>query len=221
MRRLVLPGEIISEKSPMIGHGAIKDKDGVHSTLMGLLDERNNFLRIIPLSGKYDPKAEDFIIGVVSDVASTFWRLDINAPYSAILPGGEFQRELRGNERLKDILPIGSTVYVKIKEVTKSKGVFTTLNWGGTKILKEGMLLEISSPKIPRIIGKKDSMINTIRQGSGCSVLAGQNGLVWISGSSKDMALAAEVIRYIEANSHKSGLTEFVKNMLNEKKKRS
>ncbi len=219
MRRLVLPGEHISEKSPMVGHGVIKDKDGAHSSLLGLLDERENFLRIIPLSGKYDPKAEDFIIGVVSDVQSTFWRLDINSPYSAILPGGEFQRELRGNERLKDILPIGSTVYVKIKEVTKSKGVFTTLNWTGTKILKNGMLLEISSPKIPRIIGKKDSMINTIRQGSGCNVLAGQNGLVWISGSSEGMALAAEVVRYIETNSHRSGLTELVKNMLNEKKR--
>lgn len=219
MRRLVLPGEFITEKSLRTGNGTIKEEDGVHSSLLGLLDEKENYVRVIPMAGGYDPKAEDFVIGVVSDVQGTYWRLDINSPYSAILPGREYSRELRGNEKLKDIIPFGSTVYVNIKEVTKTKGVFTTLNWRGARVLKKGLIIKVSSSKIPRIIGKKDSMINMLKEESGCDILAGQNGIVWIDGDIDKTTIVTEVLRYIEINSHKHGLTEDVKKMLIEKKK--
>lgn len=219
MRKLVLPGDFITDLEKRPGIGIIREKDGLHSSLLGLLDERESFVRIIPFAGGYDPKAEDYVVGVVSDAMGTFWRLDIASPYSSILPAGEFIRELRGNEKLRDILPIGSTVYVKIKEVTKSKGVFTTLNWRGTRILKEGYLLEISPSKIPRVIGTKDSMIKILKQESGCDMLVGQNGVVWIRGPAERISLAIEAVKYIEQNSHKSGLTDYINKMLIEKRK--
>jgi exosome complex component RRP4 len=219
MRRIVLPGEFITDKSARLGNGVMREEDGVHSSVLGLLDEKENYLRVIPLSGVYNPKEGDFVIGVVSNILSTFWILDIASPYRALLTGGEFFRELRGNERLKDILPFGSSVYVRIKEVTKSKGVFTTLKWRGTKVLKSGFLMEISPSKIPRVIGKKDSMIRILREESGCSVLSGQNGVVWIDGPDERMNLVAEAIRYIERYSHKSGLTDYIKNMIKQKRK--
>ncbi|MFQ5800828.1 MAG: exosome complex RNA-binding protein Rrp4 [Candidatus Hydrothermarchaeales archaeon] len=218
MRRLVLPGEFITDKRPRLGPGVTTEENGVHSSILGLLDEKENYIRIIPLAGGYNPKEEDFVIGVVSDVQGTYWRLDIASPYSAILPAGEYIRELRGNERLKEILSFGSSVYVKIKEVTKTKGVFTTLKWRGTKILKEGFLIEVSPSKIPRIIGKKDSMIRILKEETGCDILAGQNGVVWIDGPGERMDLAVEAVRYIANNSHKSGLTDYVKKMIIEKR---
>jgi exosome complex component RRP4 len=218
MRKLVLPGELVTRKDKRMGNGVRREDEAIHSTLLGLLDEKENYVRVIPLAGGYDPKEEDYVIGVVSDARSTFWRLDIAGPYSSILPGGEFFRELRGNEKLREILPVGSTVYVKIKEVTKSKGVFTTLKWRGTRVLKEGFLLEISPSKVPRMIGKKDSMIKILKDESGCDILAGQNGVVWINGPMERINLAIEAIKYIEKNSHKSGLTDFVKGMLIEKR---
>jgi exosome complex component RRP4 len=219
MRKLVLPGELISQKKVRIGNGVVRDENGNHSCLLGLLDERENYLRVIPLAGAYDPKEEDFLVCVVSDVAGTFWRLDIASPYSAILPGGEYARELRGGERLRDILPMGSTVYVKIKEVTKSKGVFTTLKWRGTRVLDEGYLLEISPSKVPRLVGKKESMIKMLQRESGCDILAGQNGVVWINGPIERITLAIKAIKYIEGNSHKSGLTDYVNKMVIEERK--
>ncbi len=218
MRRPVIPGELIGSGEKKPGMGVTREADGMHSSILGLLDERESYVRVIPLAGGYDPKEVDFVIGVVSDVRGTFWRLDIAAPYSSILPGGEFFRELRG-EKLRDILPVGSTVYVKIKEVTKSKGVFTTLKWRGTRVLSDGYLIEISPSKIPRIIGKKDSMISILKQESGCDILAGQNGVIWINGPVERMDLATMAIRYIEENTHKRGLTDHVKKMLIEKRK--
>jgi exosome complex component RRP4 len=219
MRKLVLPGDFISKEDKSIGNGVVKSSDGIHSTLLGLLDEKNHYVRVIPFAGGYNPKEGDFVVGVVSDTMNTFWRLDIASPYSAILPGGEFYRDLRGNERLKDLLSIKATVYVKIKEVTKTKGVFTTLKWGGTRVLKDGYLMEISPSKIPRVIGKKDSMINILREESGCDVLAGQNGVVWIKGPFERINLVVEAVNYIEQNSHQSGLTDNIKKMIKEKRK--
>jgi exosome complex component RRP4 len=219
MRRIVLPGELITSREKRLGNGVRIESDGVHSNLLGLVDEKENYVRVIPMAGGYDPKEVDFVVGVVSDALSTFWRLDIASPYSAILPGSEYYRELRGNEKLREILPVGSSVYVKIKEVTRTKGVFTTLNWRGARVLNEGFLLEISPSKIPRVIGKKDSMIRTIKNESGCDILAGQNGVVWIKGPPDRMNLAVEALRYIEKNSHKRGLTDNVKKMIIETRK--
>ena len=156
MRRLVIPGELVSKENKKLGSGVAREDDSIHSNQLGLLEEKENFVRVIPLSGGYNPKEVDFVIGVVSYVHNTFWRLDIAAPYSSILPGGEFFRDLRGKERLRDIMPIGSAVYVKIKEVTKSKGVFTTLKWRGATVLKGGFLIEISPSKVPRLIRSEE-----------------------------------------------------------------
>lgn len=219
MRKLVLPGELISKEEKRLGNGVLWDQDGVYSSVLGLLDEKANRIRVIPFAGGYDPKETDYVIGIVSDALSTFWRLDIASAYGSILPGGEHFRELRGNERLSDVLPVGSTVFVKIKEVTKTKGVFTTLRWQGTRVLNGGTLIEVSPSKVPRIIGKKDSMIRTIKEETGCDVVAGQNGVIWIKGELKGMDDAIEAIRYIEKHSHESGLTDYIKKMLIEKRK--
>ncbi len=164
------------------------------------------------------PKENDFVVGVVSDAQSTYWILDINSPYTAILPAREYLRELRGNEKLADVIPVGTTVYVRIKEVTRSKGVFTTLNWKGTRVLKTGFIVEVSSSKVPRIIGKKDSMIKMLMDETGCRIIAGQNGVIWLDGDFDKTRLAVEAIEYIEGHSHQSGLTEFVKKMIIKKR---
>lgn len=86
-------------------------------------------------------------------------------------------------------------------------------------MLKDGYLLEISPSKIPRVIGKKDSMISILRKESGCEIIAGQNGVIWINGAAERIKLAIEALRYIEGHSHQSGLTDYIKNMIIEKRR--
>jgi len=219
MRRLVLPGELISRGGGRrIGQGVLKDEEGLRSCLLGLLDEKGGYLRVIPLAGRYNPKEDDFVVGIVTSSQGTYWRVHIASPYSAILPAAEYLRELRGYERLEELLPPGSTVYARIKEVTRSKGVFLSLKARAARVLKEGTVIEISSSKVPRVIGKKDSMINMLRKESGCDILAGQNGLIWMNGPAEMMGILAHALRHIEAHSHRSGLTDQVKKMIIEKR---
>jgi exosome complex RNA-binding protein Rrp4 len=50
-------------------------------------------------------------------------------------------------------------------------------------------------------------------------VLAGQNGGVWIKGPFERINLVVEAVKYIEQNSHQSGLTDNIKKMIKEKRK--
>ncbi len=75
-------------------------------------------------------------------------------------------------------------------------------------------MIEVVSTKVPRIIGRKMSMINIIRKETGCTILVGQNGRVWIKGSPDRMALAEMAVRKVEAEAHTSGLTDNIKNTI-------
>jgi exosome complex component RRP4 len=73
--------------------------------------------------------------------------------------------------------------------------------------------------KIPRLIGRRGSMINSIKRETGTNITIGQNGLILISG--KRLAyenLAIRVVHLIEAEAHTSGLTERVTKFIKEEK---
>ena len=65
-----------------------------------------------------------------------------------------------------------------------------------------------------RLIGKKGSMINMIKDKTNCKIIVGQNGLVWVKGEEDMEQLTKDIIHMIEAEAHTSGLTNKVKNKL-------
>ena len=63
-------------------------------------------------------------------------------------------------------------------------------------------------------------MINTIKKGTDCNIVVGQNGIVWIKGKNvDDELLAKEAIELVARKSFIEGLTEKVKEFLEEKEK--
>jgi exosome complex component RRP4 len=69
-----------------------------------------------------------------------------------------------------------------------------------------------STVKVPRLVGKKGSMISMIKDRTGCSIYVGQNGVAWVSG--KNLQQVEEIINKIEKESHKEGLTDSIEKML-------
>lgn len=58
-------------------------------------------------------------------------------------------------------------------------------------------------------------MISMIKESTGCRVIIGQNGRVWISGNKPEEELkATRAIMIIEQESHTEGLTDKIKNFL-------
>jgi exosome complex component RRP4 len=79
-----------------------------------------------------------------------------------------------------------------------------------------GEFIKISPTRVPRLIGKRGSMIQTIEQATLTRVIIGQNGIVVVTGRDIDgLSLAVKAIKMVEEESHTNNLTQKVKALLN------
>jgi exosome complex component RRP4 len=212
MRKMVLPGEFIIEGDLRLGEGVFRENKSVYSSVMGLLDLKENYVRVIPLTGRYVPKTMDFVIGEIEDMDFSNWYANIGAAYSATISARDYFSERDGfQEDISKAMRIGDTVYAMIREISPRKRVFLSMRERGARKLRGGRIIESVPAKVPRIIGRKGSMISMIKKETGCQVLVGQNGRIWIDGTPKMADLATKVIEKIEKEAHTSGLTESIK----------
>lgn len=220
-RKIVVPGTLLAQGSFKTGDGVYKKGDKIYASRLGLSSVKNNYVGVIPLEGKYTPKEGDTPIGVVSDVHRSHWEIDMEAPYKGLLRGGDV---IEGNSRekdLEDVFDVGDVIYVKISKVNEvGKTILTTKGVPHSgKSLQGGLLTTISSVKVPRLIGKKGSMIDMIKKETNCKIIVGQNGWVWIKGNDHNYEkIARKAVEMVENKSHVSGLTEKIKDMIEEEK---
>ena len=211
-KELVIPGQVLAEDEYYPGRGTFKEDNKICSSLMGLVSLRNKKIRVIPLKSKYVPKKGDVVIGKISDVRFSMWDVDINSPYSGILSA--FEVLGRDKKDLNRVYDIGDVLFLRIIDVDEVKKAKLGLKGRGMGKFKGGIIVEISPTKVPRLIGKKGSMINMIKNKTNCKIIVGQNGLVWVKGNEDMEQLTREVIHVIEAEAHTSGLTNKMKNKL-------
>jgi exosome complex component RRP4 len=214
-RQLVIPGETLARGLDFLpSSGCYRENNELKSKLLGLVKLKDRFIGIIPLAGVYIPKTGDGIIGLVEDMQTTIWIVDINSPYDAILPLGEAVGEYVDLNRtdISIYYDIGDLIYAKVLNVSKSKQVQLTMNDHRARKLISGRVLTITPSKVPRLIGKQGSMIELIKNKTKCQIIVGQNGVVWIKGEQE--GLAAKAILTIENESHISGLTDKITAML-------
>ena len=211
-KKLVVPGEILAEDDYYPGRGTFREGDKICSSLMGLVSLRNNKISVIPLKSKYVPKKGDVVIGEIDDIRFSMWGVDINSPYSGILPASEvFGREKR---ELSRVFKIGDVLFLRVVDVDEVKKVKLGLKGRGMGKFKRGILANITPTKVPRLIGKKGSMINMIKEKTRCKIVVGQNGLVWIKGDEDMEQITKNIISLIEAEAHTSGLTNRIRDKL-------
>lgn len=209
---LVVPGEVLAEDDYFSGRGTFKDDDKICSYHLGFVSLRNKKVSVIPLQSKYIPKRGDVVIGEIDDIRFSMWGVDINSPYSAMLPASEvFGREKRD---LSKVYTVGDVLFLRVVDVDEVKKVKLGLKGRGLGKFNEGIIIEITPTKVPRLIGKKGSMINMIKESTNCDIVVGQNGLVWVKGDSKMERIVENVIRIIEQDAHTSGLTDRIRNEL-------
>lgn len=209
---LVIPGQILADDEFYSGRGTFKENGKVCSSLMGLVSLRNKKIRVIPLKSKYVPKKGDVVIGKIDDVRFSMWNVDINSPYSGILPAFEvFGRE---KKELNKVYDIGDVLFLRVVDVDEIKKAKLGLKGRGMGKFKGGIIVDIAPTKVPRLIGKKGSMINMIKDKTHCKIVVGQNGLVWVKGDKDMEQLTKSIIHLIEAEAHTSGLTNKIKNKL-------
>lgn len=219
-RAIVVPGESLAEGMDYLpGDNTYRENEKIFSKVLGLANISGRVIKITPLAGPYVPKVGDKIIGKVIDIAFSGWRVDTGTAYSAMLNVKDAtSRFIKKEEDLSRILAIGDYVVVMIINVTSQNLIDLTMKEPGLHKISGGRIICVNSQKVPRIIGKKGSMVSQIKEKTGCSITVGQNGLIWIKGTSEGEFLTEEAIRLIESRSHEEGLTEKIDKFLEEGK---
>lgn len=214
-KAVVVPGELLAKGINFLpGHGTFKEDGEVRSKIMGLVKKKEHILSVVPLSGVYMPIPGDGVIGVVEGVQISSWLLDVNAPYPGFLSLAESTEEFVDLSRsdITDYYDIGDVVYARINKVTKRNDIQITMKDRMCRKLHGGNIIRITPAKVPRLIGRSGSMIEMIKKKTGCHIIVGQNGLVWIKGENE--SLAAEAVLKVEKESHTEGLTDRIGEML-------
>ena len=211
-KEIVIPGDILADEDYHAGRGTFKEDNKVTSSLVGLVAVRDKNISVIPLQSKYIPKRGDVVIGEITDIRFSMWNLDINSPYSGFLPASDvFGKEKRD---LSKAFNVGDVLFLRVVDVDEVKKVKLGLKGRGLGKFRGGILINITPTKVPRLIGKKGSIINMIKDETKCEVTVGQNGVVWVKGKPDMERVAEKVINMIEEQAHTSGLTDRVRNML-------
>ncbi|MCC7570257.1 hypothetical protein KO465_02840 [Candidatus Micrarchaeota archaeon] len=174
------------------------ENDKVYSEIFGLL--RGD--RIVPLQGAYEPIVGDKIIGVVSEERFSSYNIYINTAYDTSLSTKMCRQELF----------VGDMIEAEVEKIDETKRIYMKY----PKKLPHGSVIEVPAVKIPRLIGKQMSMLNLIKEKTGCDVKVGKNGLVWIS-DCENRYLVVNVINKIVREAHFSGLTSRIEEFLGQK----
>jgi exosome complex component RRP4 len=223
-KQLVAPGEILADGKYVSGENTHREGDKLFSSKVGVVDIDGDKLDVVPLKGSYVPHVDDIVVGRISDILMSGWLVNIDAPYPALLPASETSghstRTPRPRIDLSKMLDVGDLVVSKVLAFDRTRDPLVSTKGPGLGKVTSGRIVKISPAKIPRLIGKKASMISILKKETGAHIMVGQNGTVLISAKQPDSEnLAIEAIRMIEREAHTQGLTDRIQAMLHAKKK--
>lgn len=198
-KRVVVPGGLVTEERKRLGIHVFIENGKVYSDALGLVYADKDTASVIPLHGKYIPRKDDLVVGVVVSETYSGYIVNINSIYSSYI----------SKEDMREKLKRGAIISAKVKEVNE----INEADLEGTRVFYGGEILSISPAKVPRVIGKEGSMLNEIKNGTACSIIVGRNGWIWAKGG--NIPLLAEALAVIEEEAHLSNLTnrigEFLK----------
>lgn len=210
-KQLVAPGEILAEGKYTSGENTDREGDKLFSSKVGVVEIDGDKLGVVPLKGCYVPRVDDVVVGRIVDIVMSGWMVGIDAPYPALLPASEVfeQRVPRSGMDLSKTFGVGDLVVCKVLAFDRTRDPLITAKGPGLGKVTSGRIVKISPAKIPRLIGKKGSMIAILKKETGAHIMVGQNGTVLVSAKHPDAEnTAIQAIRMIEREAHTQGLTD-------------
>jgi len=216
-RKYVIPGDVVTTGPFRAEQNVILEGEKIISTAVGISEIYEDSVRVIPLTGKYIPKIDDLVIGKVNSHTSLSWELDINSCYVGFLPAQDvFGRDFSAHaDELATKLKTGDLVAARIANFDRTRDPLVTISDRDLGAIDSGVLVKISPSKVPRLIGKRGSMIQMIEMATNAAVTIGQNGWVVVSCETPEGLLKAKkAIEMVNQKAHVANLTDQIKEML-------
>jgi len=216
-RKYVIPGDVVTTGPFRPEQNVILEGEKIISTAVGISEIYEDSVRVISLTGKYIPKIDDLVIGKVNSHTSLSWELDINSCYVGFLPAQDvFGRDFSAHaDELSSKLKTGDLVAARIANFDRTRDPLVTISDRDLGAIDSGDLVKISPSKVPRLIGKRGSMIQMIEMATNAAVTIGQNGWVVVSCETPEGLLKAKkAIEMVNQKAHVANLTDQIKEML-------
>ena len=216
-RKYVIPGDVVTTGPFRAEQNVILEGEKIISTAVGISEIYEDSVRVISLTGKYIPKIDDLVIGKVNSHTSLSWELDINSCYVGFLPAQDvFGRDFSAHaDELATKLKTGDLVAARIANFDRTRDPLVTISDRDLGAIDSGVLVKISPSKVPRLIGKRGSMIQMIEMATNAAVTIGQNGWVVVSCETPEGLLKAKkAIEMVNQKAHVANLTDQIKEML-------
>ena len=216
-KRHVLPGDFITTAPLRLQNNVVLEGKRIISTTIGLSDVSDDSVRVISLTGVYLPKIDDLVIGIIQYISGNSWFADINSCYQGMLLGQDvFGRgSYPTKSEMRDRLDNGDIIFAKIANSDRQREPLISIADKSLGKIDSGELVKISPTKIPRLIGKHGSMIQTIEGSTNATITVGQNGLIVVScDETNGLLKALTAIRMVDEQAHLVNLTDKVKKML-------
>jgi exosome complex component RRP4 len=220
-KQLVTPGEMLAEGDYLAGKNTYAENSKIYASRIGLADCNNKQVNVVALRSFYFPKVGDVVIGTVLEVGFNGWTVDIKAPYTALLRASDvLSRPFKPqNDELSQVLTGGDLIVAKIASYDRAHDPQLTVGEPGLGKITRGQIIKVTPSKIPRVIGKKGSMISMIKKETNCQIILGLNGVILVTGKNPDNEeLAIAAIQKIENESHTSGLTDRITQFVKEER---
>jgi exosome complex component RRP4 len=218
-REIVVPGELLATGNKRAGPGTFVEDGKIFAAQLGIKNVRPDGVSVVPLSGQYIPLRGDLVVGKIVDIGPSNWLVDINSPYPAPLHVNEVPWRVEFGETSK-FMSVGDVVLLTVVDVSETKRITVSMQDHGLRKLTGGMVIEVSPSKVPRVIGRNGSMIQMLKNETGCRIYVGQNGRIWIDGDLDNIVKAIQAVKMIEEEAHGLGLTEKVKRFLEQSSRR-
>ncbi|MDG6994795.1 MAG: KH domain-containing protein [Nitrososphaerota archaeon] len=215
-RRYVIPGEVVARGNLRADVNVARVGEKLVATRVGMAEVGHDVVRVIALSGPYIPRIDDLVVAKIIDYSAFAWEADMNSCFFGILPAASvFGRDFSpAKDSLTDKLAVGDMIAAKVIAFDRTRDPLLSISGPGLGRIPRGQVVRISPAKVPRLIGKKGSMIKTIESGTRSRMLVGQNGVVVIVGSAEDTLKAMDAINMVEQEAHSADLIERVQKML-------
>ena len=201
-QRLVTPGMAVGPSAgKRAGSGIIAAEESFIATQLGWLREQNNTVSIDPINAAYMPRSGDLVVGIVAEVRNNLWFLDINGSFQGLLPMSLAPWKVEFGAA-RQHMDVGDVVLARVQEVDECHNVVLTMKGVGLRRLNQGAVESIPVQHVDRVRGEGNTLLQRMRDACDCRMMVGENGRVWIEGSSEGTAWARRTIQKLVNEGH-------------------
>jgi len=198
MRQFVTPGEELPNDTQRNEYVMVSNGKA-YSNILGFYDSDRK--DIVPLEGLWKPRIGDSVIGVVERPTKPgIYNVKLTEFVQGLIITSKFDSGPSFEEN--------DVIEATVADVERKRLAILER----PRKLAVGQTIYVKPVRIPRIIGKSETMVSQISRLTGARIIIGRNGIIWLNGG--NVALAIEAIKKVEREAHTSGLTEKIKSML-------